>query len=700
MPERKRIVLVVNEILGLVRTGGAGTANTFLSFALAGMGHDVKILFTDLSIPAELDPLWAGEYADRGIVVQALEPPRERIVPRGLTVTYAVQQALQDDAPDVVVAGDWSGPAYAALRSRQLGLGFSDMLFVVYCHGTNGWVYEAHRKPARSVGSFELEALERASVELADVVVSPSAYMLDWMHGRGWQVSHSVVAPYFTRSSVDGTSVEKVALANTVRRLAFFGRLEERKGIAPFVEALNALDASVLTGIELVFLGRETPRWPAQRVAETLSEAVRTHVAALRFETNLDQPAAIATLEQPGTLAVMPSLLDNSPNVIYECLEHGIPFLAGDRGGGPELVAAEDRLRTFVEPTPDGIRAGLEDVLAIPGSLRPARPSFDPDRLRAIWEDLATVRPVAREPAEVSKASDFVLLRNQADELDPDGLETLQHAQAASGADVVTCGVRGRLGRTEEIRLFLGEPRELGVVANYYGLLGLYRRSLLEQAEQTESEGEGDDDWLRLARLSLAGARIVSVPRPLGRSERSPGSAATDPVGSGVALAVVQAFERACPPELQILPRLAAGLAARREEPPRSPSIIERARWIWEHEGAAGLVRRAKARTSPALRRTGLYARRLSSTGLLRRAHGPGSERGPIRPAEGTDESYDEQDNGHGKRNAELPRVAPRPRTLAEGVIRERDEPQQREARLREHERHEQQQEVVHPDDR
>ena len=37
---------------------------------------------------------------------------------------------------------------------------------------------------------------------------------------------------------------------------------------------------------------------------------------------------------------MIPSLLDNSPNVVYECLEDGIPFLASDTGGIGELVAA------------------------------------------------------------------------------------------------------------------------------------------------------------------------------------------------------------------------------------------------------------------------------------------------------------------------------------------------------------------------
>src|SRR5205807_6507281 len=131
-----------------------------------------------------------------------------------------------------------------------------------------------------------------------------------------------------------------------------------------FVEALNGLDPALLNGVELVFLGRDTPLWPVERVNAAISDLVKANVASLRFETKLDQPEAIALLEREGTLAVMPSLVDNSPNVIYECLEHGVPLIASNAGGGPELVVEADRPFAFVEPTAAGIRAGLERALA------------------------------------------------------------------------------------------------------------------------------------------------------------------------------------------------------------------------------------------------------------------------------------------------------------------------------------------------
>jgi glycosyltransferase involved in cell wall biosynthesis len=588
----KRIVVVTNEILGLVRNGGAATANTFLAFALAKLGHRVHILCTRPGGPAEIDPSWSAEYAKRGVEIARLGPPAQHVVPEKLAVPYAVEQALRADPPDVVIAHDWAGPAYSALRLRQLGLGFGETLFVVYCHGTQVWIYDAHRQIGRRATSFERQAIERASIELADVVVSPSAYLIDWMRDRGWAIPRPTVAPYFTRSAVSGEAASKAPPNGRVNRIAFFGRLEERKGIAPFLEALNGLDPELLAGIELLFVGSETARWSARRVEESLSDAARTRLQDVRFEVDLDQPEAIALLERPGTLAVMPSLVDNSPNVIYECMEHRIPFLASDAGGGPELVAKDDRPRVFVTPTSAGIRGGLERRLSGEEPSVSARPGFDPAETFATWERIVDIAPTSRPVAFDVTGADFVLQLADGDELDPDGLETLMRAQAASNADVVTCATRRSLPTAEEIHIFLGEPRELGLLGNYYGTIGLYRRSLLE--------GNDDGDWVRLASLSLSGARIVSVPLPLARSQRLPEHMAN---GSAAALAVVRAFEKASSPELQALPELVAALAAERAASAAAPSLVERLSWIREREGARGLVRRAAAKVSALLRR-------------------------------------------------------------------------------------------------
>ena len=62
-------------------------------------------------------------------------------------------------------------------------------------------------------------------LELADVVVSPSRYVIDWMQAQGWRVpADTRVIPYLTRFVATGEAQPRVDVATgPVRRVAFFG---------------------------------------------------------------------------------------------------------------------------------------------------------------------------------------------------------------------------------------------------------------------------------------------------------------------------------------------------------------------------------------------------------------------------------------------------------------------------------------------
>jgi hypothetical protein len=387
------------------------------------------------------------------------------------------------------------------------------------------------------------------------------------------------VIPYLTRSAASGEPASVTATADgrdRVSRLAFFGRLEDKKGVRPFVSGLNQVDPTLLSGVELEFIGKTTTTWTAERIDALLSAETRRSLRRVSFQTELEQHEALARLAAPGTLAVMPSLGDNSPNTVYECLERRIPFIASAVGGIPELIAPDDRGRVLFEPTSDGVADKLQGALSDGAFLRPAEPAFNATASLAAWADVIETTPERRPPAVADAAVDvlqgasaeqartsgllsgdapFVLLLNEDDRPDAELVATLMRAQAASGADVVTCGLRLTNG-DDTLRFFSGDPRGLGAVWNDYGTVGLIRRALLEQV-LPQRRSESDPDWPLLAALAADGARIVSVPLPLVTRAARPGTVEDSPSD---ALLVLEQLERAVPPQLRLVGRLAAGL--------------------------------------------------------------------------------------------------------------------------------------------
>jgi glycosyltransferase involved in cell wall biosynthesis len=590
----RRITVVASEILGVPGTGGPGTGDSLLAIALGRHGHDVELLVAPGRDVSRLSTEWSARYAAANVRVRPLSDDGS-VRPPFLAPTAHVYDGLKRDPPDIVVADDWRALGYAPLRARQLGLGFADTAFVVYCHGPARVFAAAAQKVPDTVDRFGEEVAQRACLELADAVVSPSEWLVEWLREHRWPRPSSVsVIQNLWQSAALGEPVERATSASRIRRLAFFGQLREGKGIGVFLESLRRLDPKLLAGIDLLFLGHSRS-WTEGRLREQLSGIVQS----LRLETQLDQTAALEELKVPGTLAVMPSLLENSPYAVAECIEHGIPFLAADVGGTRELVSAEDSARVLCPPTADDFAAALARALGSDTAPKPAHPGRAPEEALGSWLELVEAvepspRPAARAPRRVTvvacgdecyrRAHDLARLTSSADvevirapsrrrgldragadwlvflddEDVPDDhmLDALVAAQAASDADVVTGAVRTSHDG-DAVQLFLGDPGALGLVENQYGVVGLVRRSLA--AEQRGLEGVVDPDWVLFARLALAGARVVSIPEPLAVNRGRPGTLRDVP-GEGVA--VLEAFEAHDGTSLHDLPQLAATLAA------------------------------------------------------------------------------------------------------------------------------------------
>src|SRR6185437_7828204 len=160
---------------------------TFLALALARLGNSVEILLGKHA-PDSIDPAWQRLYDDAGIVIRPVPRAKKAVEPWHFAHAHAV-----------------------ALGLRQAGIAFENTLFVIYCHGPRRWIADINSNVA--IGDLPsvlgVSILEQAAVELADVVVSPSAYLLAWMRERGWRLpDQSMVIPYFTRAEASGSEVD------------------------------------------------------------------------------------------------------------------------------------------------------------------------------------------------------------------------------------------------------------------------------------------------------------------------------------------------------------------------------------------------------------------------------------------------------------------------------------------------------------
>ena len=108
---------------------------------------------------------------------------------------------------------------------KKSGLGLKNSLLMVMTHGPLLWARNANEENIESVEDLESHFLEMKSVELADVVVSPSEYLLDWMEGEaGWTLAENAfvqpyVLPVEAKEAVrEALDVEKYVNVNAAAR--------------------------------------------------------------------------------------------------------------------------------------------------------------------------------------------------------------------------------------------------------------------------------------------------------------------------------------------------------------------------------------------------------------------------------------------------------------------------------------------------
>jgi glycosyltransferase involved in cell wall biosynthesis/GT2 family glycosyltransferase len=374
-----RLCIATWEIQGPSRNAGIGTAYTSLAEALRRAGHEVTILYLLGSYCIDGNIVdWAEHYEKaKGIrlIALPLEPTPRIHAAWASSVSYHAYNWLRDHATDfdIVHFPECQGLGFYSLLAKRQGLAFRNTMFVVSTHGPTFWVKESGQDFIRNLGELEIDHLERTSVAEADIVTSPTQYLLDWTLLNGWiHPEQTYLAPYILPENIQPSSTLRAETIDGIKEIVFFGRIEMRKGLKLFCDAIDELCEQGLEGYEITFLGKETQIFGRSSIGY-LADRARRWTVPWHVVANKGQADAVAYLRQKGRLAVMPSLADNYPNTVLECIGAGIPFLAARTGGIPEIIAAEDVDHVCFEPRADHLASRLRAVLRDGG--RTAKPA-------------------------------------------------------------------------------------------------------------------------------------------------------------------------------------------------------------------------------------------------------------------------------------------------------------------------------------
>ena len=210
--------------------------------------------------------------------------------------------------------------------------------------------------------ALELEAIERTLTQMADVVASPSAAMLEIMAVR-WNLNRENLMTI--PSYVPPARLLAVPVDTTTNVVSYFGRLETRKGVGELAAAIPLVLAEFPTAT-FRFVGRIPVSPDGRRDYKTyIQDIVGRWRDRVEFTGFL--PVEIM-LDHYGMtdICVFPSRWENFPNVCLEAMAAGRGVVGSSAGGIPEMLDG-GRVGLLVRPdSPAEIAAAILKLLKNP----------------------------------------------------------------------------------------------------------------------------------------------------------------------------------------------------------------------------------------------------------------------------------------------------------------------------------------------
>jgi glycosyltransferase involved in cell wall biosynthesis len=256
----------------------------------------------------------------------------------------ATRKALRQLRPDMV-------HGQGTERDCALEAVFSGFPNVLTIHGNMRLVAKVNRaKPF----TFEWLAarLESFTIPRSKGVVCITRYTqaaVSSLAKRTWVVPNAVDPSFF--------DLVASPPAGEPRQLLCAGMVSPRKNQNALIRALDALAATA--NLKIRFLGKVMPGHP---YTDEFRELLRTRPWCVH--EGFAGREKLKCCMQQASLVVLPSLEDNCPMVVLEAMAAGVPVVAANVGGVPDLIE-DGKTGWFCDPLNGAnMRAAVEKVLA------------------------------------------------------------------------------------------------------------------------------------------------------------------------------------------------------------------------------------------------------------------------------------------------------------------------------------------------
>ncbi|MBT6691476.1 glycosyltransferase [Candidatus Parcubacteria bacterium] len=239
---------------------------------------------------------------------------------------FSVKKILKEEKPDLVITHNLMGLGFLIPRLlRQLKIKHIHTIHDVQLVTPSGLIIKDkeqawQHKLFTFIGYVKVMRWLMGSPE---IIISPSKFLLNYYkQSNFFAKSKKVYLPNPVKGAID---IKKESSQNL--ELLYLGQVHKAKGVLDLVKHFEKIK---LPHIRLHVVGVGQDMSKAKKLAK---DDKRIH-----FHGWMQHSSLMPLLSKMDTLIVPSMCYENSPAVIYEALSMGLPVMAADIGGVPELI--------------------------------------------------------------------------------------------------------------------------------------------------------------------------------------------------------------------------------------------------------------------------------------------------------------------------------------------------------------------------
>jgi glycosyltransferase involved in cell wall biosynthesis len=405
LPDRLSVCLVTEELAGVGGSGGIGAAFYELALLLASSGALVDVLFCPaMPLLDEEKQRLQREFSAKAIKLSFLDETRyvdgaSSYEKRSYAVFRHLEQAKRYH---FIHFHDYKGLGFFSINAKRQGLALASSLLVVQLHGPTRWTIEANKAFFVHEDQLKIDHLERVCIANADYVISPSAYLVQWLRDFDFDLPADDrvrviknVCSQIVREMGQGRIGVSDEERGAVTDLVMFARHEDRKGFSIFCDALDLLNRFLAgRSVSVSFLGK-FGHIDSQPSGAYLIDRSKKWSFNCKVRTGFDRSGVSKYLASlPSPLLVVPSPFENSPYTVLETAAMGLPLISSVEGGGLELIESgyPGLCEMSAETLAAKIRWSIENALAPPALAQQLT------QIEAQWLQFHSLRAELAEP--------------------------------------------------------------------------------------------------------------------------------------------------------------------------------------------------------------------------------------------------------------------------------------------------------------